>query len=424
MGLFNRNKIEFDNIKFAGDFINIPKYEELRFMPLGEYKGRAIESKQETSNILHITKNQNDKDYIISSMLQIIDREESMIILDPNGKLYNRFKTLLYSKNYRIRYVNIDEEDSNTWNFFDNDELDINNPNAKFEVVNKCGYLLDIFYNQFFDTEEYKLHTDKWSIIFGAIYAYIYTNYLLLENKFERMYDLIQYNTVEDLDHLFIDANDITNSLWFDYDITDEEKDYYLSLSLTVIDLLREPGTNKIISTSDMVLSNPAKTKSAYFFDSIPGVLDDNNCINIILNFILLELENYIKETGLPKVPVYFIMNDIEYFPNLQSFINNSVKFENKHISLIYTCSELDGIYEAYDNIILNKFFNSLNYITIAKYDKENFDIINKHIINLPEGLNEEYLERKQILIAQDSVLLCKEFRLDEHKLYYRINFV
>lgn len=424
MGLFKKNKVKFDNIKYTADVINIPKHEEMNYLPIGEYKNRAIEAKQLNSNILHITSDLNDRDYLISSILQIIDRGESMIVLDPDGKLYKRFKTLLFSKNYKIRYINIDEPEANTWNFFDNDELDIHNPNAKFDIVEKCRLLLDIFHNQFFDTQEYEeQHTDKWSIIFGAVYAYIYTNYLLIENKFERMYDLIKYNTIEELDDLFEDANDVTNSLWFDYAITDEEKDKYLSLSLAVADLLRDPGTNTIISTSDMILSNPAKIKSAYFFDSIPEVLDDNNCINIILNYTLFELDKYIEEKGLPQIPIYFLFNNIELFPNFQTFISNSLKFQNKNINFIYTCAELDGIYNAYDDIVLNKFFNSLNYITIGKYDELNLEIINKHIINLPEGLNKETMQRRQILIAQDSVLLTRKFLSENHRLYYRINF-
>jgi hypothetical protein len=424
VGLFNKNKnkINFDDIKYAHENIQIPLYEDLQFLPLGENKNRAIECKGTNSNILHITMDENDNEYMISTILQIIKREESMVILDPDGKLYRKFKTLLFSKNYKIRYIDIDDENSNTWSFFDNDSLDINNPDAIYDVIIKCDQLIKIYVDSFLTEEEKELYYDDWVVLFGAIYAYVYTNYLLIENKFNKMYELLEYNTINDLDKLFETANDVTYKLWFDIlDANDDVKESLISLSLGLIEILKEHDTNRLISTSDLDLTSPERRKSAFFFNSIPEEVDDNNCINIILNFMLLELSFLHKAKGRFDIPIYFLMNNIDFFPNLSSFIEKSTQFKNTEVSFIYTCSELDGIYDSYDNIILNKFFNSLNYVTIVRYDKENLDIINNFIIELPEGINEDTLYRQQILIAQDRVLLCKRFELEKHPIYYRI---
>jgi hypothetical protein len=136
---------------------------------------------------------------------------------------------------------------------------------------------------------------------------------------------------------------------------------------------------------------------------------------------MLLELKFLHKEKGRFNIPINFVMNNIDLFPNLSSFIECSTEFKNTEVSFIYTCSELDGIYDSYDNIILNKFFNSLNYITLVRYDKENLDIINSFIIELPEGIEQDTFYRKQILIAQDKIILCKKFELAKHPIYYRI---
>lgn len=423
MGLFKKKKNAFDEIKYAYENLTIPRYEELQYMPIGDFKTKAIEAKQLHSNILHITEDENDMDYVKSAMLQIIKREESMIVLDPDGKLYNKFKIVLQSKNYRIRYIDIDDEECNTWNFFDNDKIDIHNPNAANDVFIKCAELLLIFIDDFLTKEEQAEYFEDWNTIFSAIYAYIYTNYLLIENKFNKMYEFIEYTTLEEMDEIFTEANDATYELWFTYrDIPHEKRDYLLSLSLSLLELLKEPESNRITSRSDMELTNPAKVKSAYFFNSIPDVVDDNNCINIILNFMLFELGAYVDKKGFADIAIYFILNNFDTFPNFQCFMKNASVFKDTNISFIYSCSDLNMIKISYDKLIVNKFFNSLNYITINGYDETNLEIINDLVIDIP-SVESEYLLRKQILIAQDRVLLTKKFDLTRHDLYYRINF-
>ena len=423
MGFFkNKNNYNFDDIKYAYESINIPRYEDIEYLPLGENKNRAIECKIANPNILHVTIDENDLDMVTATILQIIKKEESLIVLDPDGKLYHKFKTLLFSKNYKTRYINIDDEESNTWSFFSGDEIDINNPNAVEDVLKKSRLLLEIFADEFLEKEDKEEYLEIWSVIFGAFYAYIYTNNLLNENKFDKMYELLEYHTVYELDKIFEEANDITYELWFNtIDIDYEEKDYLITLTLGLLDIIREPSTNRLISTSDLTLTSPAKRKSAFFFDSIPDALDDNNCINIILNFMLAELKDCLDEKNLFDIPINFILNNIDFFPNLSHFIEYAATFKNNNISFIYTCSELDSIYETYSTATLNTFFNSLNYLTLTRYDKENLEVINKHMIELPEDITEDTLYRKEILVAQDRVILCRRFDLTQHPMYYRI---
>lgn len=415
----------FDSIKDTGEFLQMPIYYDMQNLPLGECSRKAVECNDFNSNVLHLLKDEKDDTYIKSSMLQIIARDESMIILDPDGNLYNKFKRLLFQQNYMIRYVDIDDENTNTWSFFDHDVIDITNPNAPNDILKKCKFMISIFADEFLDMEEKEEYINDWAIVFSAAYAYVYTNYLLAENKFEKMHDVFFYNTLEELDELFDDADDATRELWFEFmDMDTERIEYLIELSLALLELLMDPDTNTLISNSDMSFTNLSDKPTCIFLNSIPDAVDDNNCINVILNFMLFELIEKCDREGPCEVPVHFLLNKIESFPNLSNFFVISRELKNRNISFVYTCLELDSIFNTYDILTMNRFFNDINYITISKYDEQNLSLIRKYVIELPEEIVPEIFEdNREVLVVQKFVILCKRYKIENHYLFERIDF-
>ncbi len=443
------------NRNYILNSIRTPKYEELENIPIGEKRGRAVESIKRTSNVLHITKGIEDNEYVDATILQSIVNGDSMVILDPEAILYNRYKNLLFSKNYKIRYIDIDNPDTNTWNFFDNDQIDINNKNATRDVFNKMIFLLSLFENEFlYDEKNEQDALYDWATIFGAIYAYVFANRLLTKNKFKAMYDTIHCMEAEDLSNLFQEENDVTTTLWFEYNkCSNVETEKYLKLSEQVLLYLMEDDNNNLIGSSDLTFSTLLNTPSVYFFNSIPNSYEHNIALNILLNFIQFELmkvdgikkeeeklnqnsevdkEEYkykneieIKnnKTEKKQLHVNFIMSNIDTFPNLGAFIENMEQMENMPVSFIFTCSQLDVLEKSYGYTYFLWLLRNVSYISMASYDKINLEVLCEEEFEIPEFAKKDtYYRKKQLLLISKKYYECCKFDLRRHSLYYRIS--
>ena len=78
---------------------NRVSYKKLTSFPLGSIRKRAIETKyQYKSNTLVET--ENNYDYALSMILQSVTRQDSLIVIDCDDKIYNGSKRFFKDKNY------------------------------------------------------------------------------------------------------------------------------------------------------------------------------------------------------------------------------------------------------------------------------------------------------------------------------------
>lgn len=421
MGLFGNKEYKqflshFDNINDASSSIILSKKENFKNSPLGTFAKKVVEQRDNEKTKLIINNTYKDVDDVEAIIIQHILNEESIVVLDPEARLYKEFHYMLRNRNYRIKYIDVDSDDTATWSVFDGDNMDAE------DIYYRCNLLLNIFKNDYMDTDEIHKYFDKWVIMFSGLFSYVISKALLNSNKFEFMLKLLEDNSISELNGLFFHSNDIVDIFWFNENTTPEELEYLISLTLAVLDELADPDTNKLLTNSDMDFINLATVPTAYFLNPIPDDVTANIPLNVILSYSLTELNDFFLMTNSKNiVPVHYIINNLDYFPGFSFFMQMSSEIKTNKISFTYTCSDLSFIAKSYDKNILNAFFNKVYFTIIHNNNKNNLKVISQYIIDIDFDIPQKFIENNCIIIAYDKTIYCELYNIEDHPLFEQL---
>lgn len=422
MGLFGNKEYKnflsnMDNINDALPYISLSKQENLKGVPMGTFARKIIVPKEEGKNKLILTTSYKDTRSVENEIIQHILNQESIVVLDPEAYLYTQFVYMLRNRNYRIKYIDIDNEDSATWSIFDGDNMDID------DICYRVRLLLNIFKDDYMSEEEIKTKFNGWVDFFSALFARVIATSLLKTNKFEEMRDILEYNSIEEINGMFFQTNDIVEELWFNRGLSNDDKEYYTSLSLAVLDELAAEDTNRLLTNSDMDFLNLVTVPTAYFLNPIPNDVENNMPLNIILSYSIAELNDfflYSNKKG--AIPVHYIINNIDYFPGFSFFLQFASEIKTNKLSFTFSCTDLDYISKIYNKNILNVFFNNLFFVIIHKGDKKNIEILSKYMFEIDYEIPDKFLEDNCVIIAYDKTIYCNLYDISNHPLYDQYN--
>ena len=410
--MFFKKKRDFSSIELS-------KKNSLTALPLGESRTSAIVQSKNNGNNTFICS--NDLQEITGMILQSVKQGRSVVILDMDNELYKTTYKLFKNSSYHIKFMDAKDDDTNSWSVFGAIKEKEDYMVAANTIVNvmRWQYIEDKYiYNEDFIAGV--------SMVLAALMSYAVEHCLLLGNKFEFLYNLVNNNGLETLNKFFANASDTSKELWFDYQ--DEYFDDYINASLILLEILKDEDINKMINDNDLNMKRPSIRKTVYYFNFMEDERKEGIPLNIIANFCIDEFSSYQKyciENNIEPapIPITFIVHKVDKQENLEEFFLKTLDTPTMYdICYLYTCNDSRAFYDEYQNIAVDV-IKSCPYVIISNH-KEIEEQTLKTLLELEKELPEiEEAHKDEIIITNEEIIECSKYQLPHHTLYHELTF-
>ncbi|MCD8095745.1 MAG: hypothetical protein LUE12_06405 [Ruminococcus sp.] len=389
-----------DNLSSLKTLTNIVPYSKLSSFPLGEYKRKVIETKyQYKSNIFSFS--EDNYDFILSMLLQSAARQESLIIIDPERKLFSGTKRFFKDKNYSIYRFSTEKSKeydgiNNSYNLWEKA-----NTSNNIRLAAECVVSTFLYTHMLNDNEAIK---DAAIALLSAVMSYTVTFALLKSNKFSFAYELLKTNTLEQLKLKLQDVNDTTDLFLEETKMQDKDMQAYAYETLKeMFRLLSKKENNELLSMSDFEPDIISSFKSAAFFEYAQNKSFD---ISIDILLFITFYANFKRQEAVKgrSQAINVVLNKLEMLNSLD-MIDSMIALARKYkVNFFVSCNDSDIFTSSFEAI--KKRFP---YILIRKpLDlKNSLDITTRFTSPSDE-----------ILISANTQLNCKKYDASSHDLY------
>lgn len=425
MGLFNRKSkskkaVEQETNEILDkNVVEIFPKDLIQEYPLGEMLGKVATTKTSIKNqsTLFCIRDTADTSAMMGTILQSVRLGHSLVILDINNQIYNTAKPLFRNNGYHIKYLDTLSENTDTWSIFDN-MADEN------YVITKAKQIIDVLKWGFLSKD--KISNSDYiaglTITFAAMLAYVINVALLSSNKFAYIFNLLNQNTINNLDIIFNVAADTPKHLWFDF--KDPYTESYINDLIRILNVLKKPAINKMINDDNLNMNRPSIGKTVYFINFIPEDFEEAVPLNLILNFSLSTFISYQSAymedmTGFaPPIPIDFFIFNLDLHQDLYEFIYHASQVAGRYyINFFATSVDFAYVYDKY--YLLSEELSSIfQYVVLINNDAKNKEYFSE-ILDLTEDIpNINTKNDEEVIISNKTFVECKRYNIEKHPLF------
>lgn len=247
-------------------------------------------------------------------IIQAARRDESIIVTDPKGELYEDCALMLEEMGYDVKMFNlVNQKHSDSWNclaelFDENGEVDSTSAKifADTIVMNASG--------------EQDYWSDNARNLLKAVCLFVAQEYPEEERNMGTVYDIISSKTTQEIDILFRSLPE-TNVARRAYNIfgvcTEQVKGQILNGLGIMLDIFQDDTIRNITTDKEINLSKPATKKCAYFCITSDQhkVFDFLAVLFYAMLFIkLVNRIDSLRHRGTKTIPINLILDE---FPNI-----------------------------------------------------------------------------------------------------------
>ena len=402
--MFNNKTDVFTEI---GSMISTVKYADLKTFALGEYKGKVLQTKyQYKSNILAIT--EDNYDFILSHILQSVNRQESLLFLDSNMDIYKGTQSFFRRRSYRVynftyTNANIDTDTLSLWeNAFDIDGL-----------IDMAEYLLEPTWRHYLDEASYmSLHEELVNGLAGLL-SYVISDARLKSNKFKYILDLITSNSIDKLTNIFLASNDTTQIIWENFisEATDIKRD--LDIYISLLSKLAKDINNSVLSFDSYNVCSLSEEGTVTY---ISNLSEYNEAINIATYAIIKNNILYHERTKGRGRAINIIINHLEDFSDLNYLLELFGYLKKYKMNIFISCGDFDKLIAKFGAITVERLLKCLQYIVIRK--PVGMSYISEYCGLYIDATDINASVDKEILITDKKYIQCNKYNTSKHRLY------
>lgn len=257
-----------------------------------------------------------------SMIFQAVKREESMVVTDPKGELYEDCASMLQKRGYNVKVFDlVHQEHSDSWGCLQ-------------ELIDEDGNVDSVTAKIFADTiimnatNETGYWTDNNRSLLKACCLLVAED-KNAEKSMGKVYDLIASTPIEELDALFdaLPANDVAKRAYSIFDkCTDQVKGQIRNGLGITLDVFQDDKIRNITTNKEIDLEKPLTEKCAYFVITSDqhDVFDFLATVFYTMMFIkLVEKADKLRAKHIETKPVNMFLDE---FPNIGQIPNFNKK--------------------------------------------------------------------------------------------------
>lgn len=272
-----------------------------------------------------------------SMIFQAVKREESMVVTDPKGEMYEDTALMLEKNGYNVKVFDlVHQEHSDSWGCLQ----ELIDENGEVDSVTAKIFADTIIMNA---TNEVGYWTDNNRSLLKAVCLLVAED-KNAEKSMGKVYDLIASTTIEQLDALFdaLPANDVAKRAYSIFDkCTDQVKGQIRNGLGITLDVFQDDKIRNITTSKEIDLEKPLTEKCAYFVITSDqhNVFDFLATVFYTMMFIkLVEKADKLRAKNIKTKPVNMFLDE---FPNIGQIPNfnkkiSTVRSRGINITLIF----------------------------------------------------------------------------------------
>lgn len=390
--------------------INKTTYSNLESFPLGEFRKRPLETKYQYKSNTFAVVDDKGYDFIIGTILQSCIRKDSIMLIDTEDVLHQGVSKFLKRINYDYGVFTFDRDNEQSSSLSLWEQM-----GDKDNILNVARQLINAVYQYLWIgfTDERDYETNVYGL--SAFFAYAAATAMLKHNKFAYLSEFIDNNSIEAIDLILRDTCDTTEFLWTELKPSKSECERIVSISRSIIELLKQPEVNEIISLDGYDALNLSLQKSAITIEY--GTKSGQNAVmNIITNIVLSEnLVHHEKMKGRAQ-GINVIINKVEKLDDIE-FLEEIINLSRKYkVNFFVTCENVDLFLERFPDEGNNSFLQLFPFVLVQK------SLDNAHLKSRLSSLLASYkwsdTMENELLLADNRLIELNPFNVRKHILY------
>ena len=274
-------------------------------------------------------------------IMQAARRNESIVITDPKGELYEDCAIYLRKKGYDVKMFNlVNQENSDSWNCL----AEIYGRDGKVDSQRAKIFADTIVLNA---TSEQDYWSDNARNLLKAVCMLVAEDPYLPTN-IGTVYDIISQKTPAEIDALFrnLDPDDVARRAYSIFGVcTDQVKGQITNGLGIMLDVFQDEKIRNITSSKEISLTKPATEKCAYFcitsdqhkiFDFLSVLFYSMMFINLVEEIDSLRAVGH--EGMSSSIPVNLILDEFPNIGQIPDFTKkiSTVRSRNINITVIF----------------------------------------------------------------------------------------
>lgn len=195
-------------------------------------------------------------------IMQAATRQESIIVTDPKGELYEDCAPMLENLGYDVKMFNlVDQKHSDSWNCL----MELLDEDGNIDSTNAKIFADTIVMNAE-DKQDY--WSDNARNLLKAVCLYVAEEYPEEEKNMGSVYDIISSKTTQEIDILFrsLPETDVARRAYNIFGVcTEQVKGQILNGLGIMLDIFQDDTIRNITTDKEISLSKPVTEKCAYF---------------------------------------------------------------------------------------------------------------------------------------------------------------
>ena len=383
------------------------KYADLKTFPLGEYKGKALQTKyQYKSNSFVFV--EDNYDYIVSLILQSINRQESILFIDYGEDLYNGTYNFFKQRSYNIaHFTSTDSEKSSDTLSLWESAYDIDG------LVDMAEYILEPIWRHIMAEDLYESIHDELVAGLAAFLSYAISDARLKNNKFQFLLNIVSECDIGEITEMMESSNDTSQIIWSTFMEETTNIDLVLDTIEDILAILSKKENNSRLSFDSYGVCTLSETSSVTYIDALS---EYSEATNIILYSILKNNILYHEKTKGRGNGINIIINHIERLNDIEYLLELFEYTRKYKMNVFITCGSIETLESKFDLRTIEKLLKLPQYILIRipMYANPLRDFINVDI-DCREIAGEE---DKEILITDNQAFICNKYNTPKHRLY------
>lgn len=373
---------------------------------LGQKNGSVICLPENTHLNKHIavfgaTGTLKSRGFVRPFLFQSIKRGESVVVTDPKSELYSDTAELFRNNGYKVKVFNlIDPAHSDSWNCM----ADLHGDTLMSQV------LTDVIISNTNNDEKGDHFWDNGEgNLLKALVLYIdQDNSRGLEAKhLPAVYQLLTNNSEHQLSAMF-DNLPLNHPARAPFNLFHQASDTVragIVLGLgTRLQVLQNEAVRRIISSSDIDLTEPGKTRCAYFIilSDQEGAMDFLS--SLFFSFLFIRLVRYADSTpeGRCKIPVNLVLEEANNCGTIPDFARKLSTCRSRLIQVCMVMQSLGQIQNRYPNNLWAEIIgNADTQLMLGCTDELTAEYISTRSGDMTIEVNSTMTVRRSIAVAQ-----------------------